>query len=158
MITLKRTDSNNTDFQKLVVELDRYLAITDGDEHAFYAQYNKSDGLKYVVVAYDGDTPVGCGAIKNYADGVMEVKRMYVAPSARGQGMASSVLKELESWATQLSHQKCLLETGVKQLDAIRLYQKSGYQIVPNYGQYHGVSNSVCFEKTIHQLVSDFSS
>jgi putative acetyltransferase len=158
MITLKRTDSNNTDFQKLVVELDRYLAITDGDEHAFYAQYNKSDGLKYVVMAYDKDTPVGCGAVKHYADDVMEVKRMYVAPSARGQGIASSVLKELENWAAQLSHQKCLLETGVKQLDAIRLYQKSGYQIVPNYGQYEGVPNSVCFEKTIHQPVSDFAS
>nr|WP_315476035.1 GNAT family N-acetyltransferase [uncultured Undibacterium sp.] len=158
MITLKRTDSNNTDFQKLVVELDRYLAIMDGDEHTFYAQYNKSDGLKNVVVAYDGDTPVGCGAIKHYVDNVMEVKRMFVAPSARGQGIASTVLQELEDWTMQLAYKTCLLETGVKQLEAIRLYQKSGYQIVPNYGQYEGVSNSVCFEKTIHQLVSDFAS
>nr|WP_314860255.1 GNAT family N-acetyltransferase [uncultured Undibacterium sp.] len=158
MITLKRTDSNNTDFQKLVVELDRYLAIMDGDEHTFYAQYNKSDGLKNVVVAYDGDTPVGCGAIKHYVDNVMEVKRMYVAPGARGQGIASTVLQELEDWTMQLAYKTCLLETGVKQLEAIRLYQKSGYQIVPNYGQYEGVSNSVCFEKTIHQLVSDFAS
>jgi putative acetyltransferase len=157
MITLKRTDSNNADFQKLVVELDRYLAITDGDEHAFYAQYNKSDGLKYVVVAYDGETPLGCGAIKHYADNVMEVKRMYVAPSARGQGIASSVLQELEDWTTQLAYKTCLLETGVKQLEAIRLYRKNGYNIIPNYGQYQGVSNSVCFEKTIHQLVSDFA-
>lgn len=157
MITLKRTDSNNADFQKLVVELDRYLAITDGDEHAFYAQYNKSDGLKYVVVAYDGETPLGCGAIKHYADNVMEVKRMYVAPSARGQGIASSVLQELEDWTIQLAYKTCLLETGVKQLEAIRLYRKNGYNIIPNYGQYQGVSNSVCFEKTIHQLVSDFA-
>ncbi|MFZ6818698.1 GNAT family N-acetyltransferase [Undibacterium sp. Ji22W] len=149
MITLKRTDSSNTDFQQLVVELDRYLAITDGDEHAFYTQFNKSNGLKYVVVAYDGDTPLGCGAIKNYADEVMEVKRMYVAPSARGKGLASSILKELENWAVQLAHPKCLLETGVNQLEAIRLYQKNDYQIIPNYGQYQGVANSVCFEKTL---------
>ncbi|MBC3873114.1 GNAT family N-acetyltransferase [Undibacterium flavidum] len=155
MITLKRTDSNNADFQGLVVELDRYLAITDGDEHAFYAQYNKSDGLKYVIVAYDGDKPVACGAIKNYADDVMEVKRMYVAPSARGKGVASSVLKELESWTVQLSRKKILLETGVKQLEAIRLYQRSGYQIIPNYGQYQGVKNSVCFEKTLEVLTQD---
>lgn len=157
MITLKRTDSNNADFQDLVLELDRYLAITDGDEHAFYAQYNKSDGLKYVVVAYDGETPLGCGAIKHYADNVMEVKRMYVAPSARGQGIASSVLQELEDWTIQLAYKTCLLETGVKQLEAIRLYQKNGYSIIPNYGQYQDVSNSVCFEKTICQLVSDFA-
>ncbi|MFZ6799319.1 GNAT family N-acetyltransferase [Undibacterium sp. Di24W] len=158
MITLKRSDSNNTDFQTLVVELDRYLAIMDGDEHTFYAQYNKSDGLKYVVVAYDGDAPVGCGAIKHYADGVMEVKRMYVAPSARGQGIASTVLKELEDWTIQLAYKTCLLETGVKQLEAIRLYQKSGYNIIPNYGQYQGVSNSICFEKMLHASLSNFAS
>lgn len=154
MINLKRTDANNADFQQLVVELDRYLAITDGDEHAFYAQYNKSDNLKYVVVAYDDNTPVGCGAIKNYTDEVMEVKRMYVAPSVRGQGVASTILKELESWAAQLSYKKCLLETGVKQLEAIRLYQKNAYKIIPNYGQYQGVENSVCFEKTLLTLVT----
>lgn len=155
MISLKRTDANNADFQQLVVELDRYLAITDGDEHAFYAQYNKSDNLKYVIVAYDDNTAVGCGAIKNYTDDVMEVKRMYVAPSARGKGVASTILKELENWAAQLSYKKCLLETGVKQLEAIRLYQKSAYKITPNYGQYQGVSNSVCFEKTLLSLVTN---
>lgn len=149
MITLKRTDSSNADFQQLVVELDRYLAITDGDEHAFYAQYNKSDDLKYVVVAYDGNTPIACGAIKNYTDDVMEVKRMYVAPSARGKGLASLVLKELENLTAQSAHKKCLLETGVKQLEAIHLYQKNGYKIIPNYGQYQNATNSVCFEKTL---------
>lgn len=155
MITLKRTDSSNADFQDLVVELDHYLAITDGDEHAFYAQYNKSDGLKYVVVAYDDGTPVGCGAIKNYAHDVMEVKRMYVAPGMRGKGVASSVLNELENWAAQLSSKKCLLETGIKQLEAIHLYQKNGYQIIPNYGQYQGVANSVCFEKPLKVPAQD---
>lgn len=150
MIRLQHTDSSNTDFQHLVVELDRYLAMTDGEEHAFYAQYNKSDGLKYVIVAYDGDTAIACGAIKHYADGIMEVKRMFVAPAARGQGIASIVLNALEKWALTLGYQKCLLETGVKQLQAIRLYQKSDYVLVPNYGQYQGMANSVCFEKTVH--------
>lgn len=149
MINLQRTDSTHPDFQKLVVELDRYLAKMDGEEHAFYAQYNKSDGLKYVVLAYDGDEAVGCGAIKPYADSVMEVKRMYVAPAARGKGIASIVLEELETWTRELTCQRCLLETGVKQLEAIRLYQKNAYQIVPNYGQYQGMGNSICFEKSV---------
>nr|WP_315481708.1 GNAT family N-acetyltransferase [uncultured Undibacterium sp.] len=159
MIRLQRTDSNNSDFQSMVVELDRYLAMTDGDEHAFYAQYNKSDGLKYVVVAYDGDRALGCGAIKHYADGVMEVKRMYVVPAARGQGIAAAVLAELEKWTLELKYQKCLLETGVKQLEAIRLYEKCGYDVVANYGQYQGMENSICFEKNLHnsgkKIVSD---
>lgn len=149
MIRLLRTDSSNADFQALVIELDRYLAKTDGDEHAFYSQYNKSDGLKYVVLAYDGDKAVGSGAIKHFADDVMEVKRMYVHPEARGQGVASLVLRELENWTTELSYKKCLLETGVKQLEAVALYRKNAYEVVPNYGQYEGMENSICFEKVI---------
>lgn len=149
MIHLIRTDSQDPHFQNLVVELDRYLATTDGDEHAFYAQYNQSDSLKYVVVAYDGEQAIGCGAIKPYTDSVMEVKRMYVAPDARGKGVASIILQELETWTRELTCQRCLLETGVKQLEAIRLYQKNAYQIVPNYGQYQGMGNSICFEKSV---------
>lgn len=149
MIRLLRTDSSNADFQALVIELDRYLAKTDGDEHAFYSQYNKSDGLKYVVLAYDGDKAVGSGAIKHFADDVMEVKRMYVHPDARGQGVATLVLRELENWTTELSYKKCLLETGIKQLEAVALYRKNAYEVVPNYGQYEGMGNSICFEKVI---------
>ena len=149
MIRLQRTDSSHPDFQDLVIELDRYLAASDGDEHAFYAQYNKSDGLKYVVLAYDGDKAVGCGAIKHFSDDVMEVKRMYVHPDARGQGVATLVLRELENWTTELSYKKCLLETGIKQLEAVGLYRKNGYEVVPNYGQYDGMENSICFEKAI---------
>jgi putative acetyltransferase len=149
MIRLQRTDSSHPDFQDLVIELDRYLAKTDGDEHAFYSQYNKSDGLKYVVLAYDGDKAVGCGAIKHFTETVMEVKRMYVHPDARGQGVATVVLRELENWTTELSYKKCLLETGIKQLEAVGLYRKNGYEVVPNYGQYDGMENSICFEKAI---------
>jgi putative acetyltransferase len=149
MITLKKTDSNDKNFQQLVVELDHYLAIIDGEEHAFYAQYNKTDAIKHVVVAYLNERPVACGAIKHYTDGTMEVKRMYAAPDVRGKGVASLVLGELEDWAGSLLYQHCVLETGKKQADAVRLYEKNGYQIIPNYGQYIGAENSVCFEKRI---------
>ncbi len=149
MISLKRSDANDMDYKNLVLALDHYLAVTDVEEHAFYAQFNKSDGIKYVIVAYDGETAVGCGAIKNFAEGVMEVKRMFVLPSARGKGVASIVLKELEDWALQLSQKKCVLETGAGRLDAVTLYQKNGYTLIPNYGQYQGVINSVCFEKQL---------
>ncbi|MBR7801437.1 GNAT family N-acetyltransferase [Undibacterium fentianense] len=149
MLQFIRTDSNNLDFQQLVLALDRYLAITDGDEHAFYAQFNKSDGLKNVLVVYQQDQAIACGAIKHYADGVTELKRMYVAPNARGRGLASQVLTHLENWAIELDYGSCILETGVKQLEAIRLYQKNSYQVIPNYGQYVGMQNSVCFCKNL---------
>jgi putative acetyltransferase len=79
----------------------------------------------------------------------MEVKRMFVVEEKRGQGIASKVLIELEKWAKELHYEKCILETGVKQPEAIRLYEKSGYRRIPNYGQYKDVAASVCFEKRI---------
>ncbi len=149
MTIIKRTNSDDLDFQPLVKELDKDLAIRDGDEHAFYAQYNKIDTIKHVVVAYENNVAVGCGAIKAFDENSMEVKRMYVPPEARGKGIASIVLAELELWASELGYKECVLETGVKQPEAIRLYEKNGYAKIPNYGQYIGMDNSVCFKKTI---------
>jgi putative acetyltransferase len=149
MIHLIRTDSDNTDFHGLVRLLDADLRIRDGEDHAFFAQFNKIDKIKYVVMAFEGNVAVGCGAIKEYSQDEMEVKRMYVAEEKRGQGIASKVLFELEKWANELHYQKCILETGVKQPEAIGLYEKSGYQRIPNYGQYKDVAASVCFEKRI---------
>jgi GNAT superfamily N-acetyltransferase len=149
VIQLIRTDSSNTDFQNLVVALDKDLAIRDGEEHAFFAQFNKIAHIKYVVVAYQDGQAVGCGAIKEYAPGVMEVKRMFVPLEKRGNGIASLVLAELEKWAKELNYSKCILETGLKQPEAIRLYQKNQYQVIPNYGQYAEVESSICFEKIL---------
>ena len=149
MITLVRTDSTNQDFVELVKGLDADLAKIDGDEHPFYAQYNQIDKIRYVVLAYEDAQPVACGAIKEYAPGIMEVKRMYTSPESRGKGVATKVLSELEAWARELSYETCILETGKKQPEAIGLYQKNGYQIIPNYGQYADVENSLCFEKSI---------
>jgi len=149
MTNLVRTNSDNSDFRRLVALLDKDLQIRDGDEHSFYAQFNKIDKIRHVVVAYLGGEAVGCGAIKEYAEGVAEIKRMFVRHERRGQGIAKSILSELETWANELNFSDCILETGLKQPEAIGLYQKNGYATIPNYGQYKGVENSVCMKKTI---------
>jgi putative acetyltransferase len=149
MIKIIRTDSDNQDFIDLVKHLDADLAERDGNEHSFYAQFNKINKIKYVVVVYENSKPVGCGAIKEYAPNIMEVKRMYTLPESRGKGIASKVLSELEIWATEKSCEKCILETGKKQPEAIGLYKKNGYKLIPNYGPYAEIENSVCFEKDI---------
>ena len=147
---LIRTDSNNPDFVELVKQLDADLAIRDGDDHAFYDQFNKLDTIKHTVVAYnEANRAVGCGAIKQFETGIMEVKRMFVPLEERGKGIAGEILKELEIWAKELGNDKCILETGIKQPEAISLYKKSGYRFIDNYGQYAGVENSVCFEKLL---------
>jgi putative acetyltransferase len=146
-IKLLRTDSSNPDFVALVRELDIYLAEKDGKDHAFYASYNKIATLKFVIVAYENDLPVGCGAIREFGAGEMEVKRMYTLPQCRGKGIATKILNELEQWAAELGYSKCILETGKRQHEAIALYKKCGYKIIPNYGQYSRMGYSVCFEK-----------
>jgi putative acetyltransferase len=147
MTELIKTDSTNVHFQALVKELDKNLAIRDGNEHAFYAQFNKIDAIKHVIVAYLSNKPVGCGAIKAYEPTIVEVKRMFVVPEQRGKGIASAILAALEAWAKELNCSKCILETGNKQTEALALYPKNGYIVTPNYRQYEHIANSVCFEK-----------
>jgi len=149
MIKLKRTDSDDKDFNLLVNYLDDELTMVDGDDHVFYSQFNKTDKIHHVVVAYFYDIPAGCGALKEYREGTMEVKRMYVFPHSRNKGLATLVLKELEKWAVELKCQRIILETGKRQPDAVRLYEKNGYKRIPNYDQYEGVENSLCFAKDL---------
>ena len=146
---LLRTTSDNADFQALVALLDQELRVRDGDEHAFFAQYNKLDNIKHVVVLYDQGQALGCGAFKEYEPGVAEIKRMYVATQQRGLGIASQVLKELEAWAQEQGYRRLILETGIRQPEAIALYGKAGYTSIPNFGQYAGVASSRCFEKRL---------
>jgi putative acetyltransferase len=149
MLQLTRTTSENPDFRVLVQLLDQDLAARDGAEHGFYAQYNTIAQLNHVVVAYLEDVPVGCGAFKPFDADSVEIKRMFVQPTHRGQGVAQAVLGELENWASELGYTSGVLETGKRQPEAIRLYEHSGYGHIPNYGQYVGVENSVCMQKAL---------
>ena len=149
MIKIIRTDSKNNDFSGLVTKLDAYLKITDGDEHEFYNQYNSIAILEHVVVAYVNNHPVGCGAFKRFGDSSVEIKRMYTIPETRGQGIASKILNHLENWAKELNFTSCVLETGIRQKEAVQFYKKNNYKIIPNYGQYSNMDNSLCFEKLI---------
>jgi putative acetyltransferase len=149
MIKILRTDNKNHDFIELVKHLDADLAIRDGEDHLFYSRFNTIEKINHVVVAYSEKEAVGCGAFKEYCPGTMEVKRMFVSPPGRNKGIATRILFELETWAAELSYKTCILETGIKQPEAIELYKKNGYTIIPNYGQYAGVQTSVCFEKRI---------
>lgn len=149
MNTFLRTNSENLDFKALVALLDSDLAERDGEENAFYAQFNGIVLLKHTVVYYLENKAAGCGAFKKVNSTTVEIKRIYVAPTHRGKGIASKVLNELENWASELNFNTCLLETGLRQPEAIGLYKKNGYQVIPNYVPYEGVENSVCFRKQI---------
>lgn len=149
MTIFERTTSENADFQYLVALLDADLAVRDGADHAFYNQYNGTGTLQQVIVCYINNKAGGCGALREYDKEKVEIKRMYVQPEYRGQGIGVKILKELEIWAAELNYQECILETGKNQPEAIRLYKKTGYTTIKNFGPYDSVENSVCMVKDI---------
>ena len=148
MYKLLKTNSNHPDFQKLTQLFDDYLVEIDGDEKDFFAQYNQIY-IDNVIVCYEDEIAVGCGAFKEYEPTVAEIKRMFVLPEKRGKGIASTVLNALEIWAKENGFQHAVLETSNQLTNAISLYQKSGYEVIPNYGQYIDVESSVCMKKKL---------
>lgn len=149
MFLIQRTNSANASFRELVTMLDAYLAERDGKYHAFYAQFNKLDNIKNTVVCIDKKEAIGCGAFKQYDDTTVEIKRMFVKASHRAKGAATIVLQELEKWAIENNFTSAILETVKNQPDAVALYKKNGYTIIPNFGQYKGVENSICMQKIL---------
>ena len=149
-MTLHRTTNDDPRYRKLVRELDRFLSVTDGDDHAFYDQFNGSDDIPFVVVGEKNGQPIACGALKPYDPTTLEVKRMYTVEEHRGRGVAVRLLEELESWARELGYLRLVLETGKRQTAAIRLYKKYGFaRMSENYGPYRTMDNSVCMERTL---------
>ena len=149
MLNLIRTTSDNKDFINLVKDLDAYLKVTDGNEHEFYNQFNSLENLNNVVILYKDNVPVGCGAFKKFDVASVEIKRMYVNPNAREKGLGKQILIGLEDWANEIGFTSCILETGKRQIEAVKFYKKCDYKSSPKYGQYKDMDNSVCFKKEL---------
>lgn len=149
MIRLIRTTPAHPEFIRLVHDLDQTLRVLDGEDHFIYAPLNKTNTIKHAVLAMEGEEALACGAFKHYSRELAEIKRMFVVPARRGGGLAERILNELESWAKELGHTASILETGRNNPAAIRLYFKSGYMEIPNYGPYENLGTSVCMKKTL---------
>ncbi|UQI46872.1 GNAT family N-acetyltransferase [Streptomyces sp. HU2014] len=108
-----------------------------------------ADIAAFFVAREDDGTAVGCGGLRDLGAGIGEVKRMYVAPAARGSGAAGRILRAMEEWARERGWTSLRMETGVRQPDAVRFYLRSGYERIPNFGPYEGVRNSMCFERSL---------
>src|SRR5690606_26508583 len=150
MFRVEKTIPQHPDFIRLITALDVDLAIRDGDEKDFHAQYNKTDNIKHAILVFEGETAVGCGALRHFDTTTIEIKRMFVSPESRGKGIATLILNALEDWARLLGYTNAILETGDKYPEAISLYTKNGYQRIPNYGQYKQVLSSRCFKKLLN--------
>lgn len=107
-------------------------------------------------IAWLDDAPVGCAALRPFPypnappDGqTAELKRMFVRPAARGNGIASALLDRVEQRARALGYRRLWLETGTAQPEAIQFYERRGYQPIPTYGQYADDPRSWCYGKSL---------
>lgn len=146
---LLRTNNSNTDFQALCSNLNDELNERYGILQSKYDNLNVIEKNETVLVGYLSGEPVACGCFKTFDDKTIEIKRMYIKSEYRGKGLSSHLLSSLEIWAEELGYTQALLETGKRQPEAIKLYQKQGYQVTEKYGPYIDLDNSVCMKKTI---------
>jgi len=103
----------------------------------------------FLIVRRDGD-PIGCGALRKLDDTTAELKRMYVAPDARGRGVGRQLIAALEAQARALGLSRLVLETGTRQAAALALYRSTGFEVIPLYGEYvRSADTSICMGKDL---------
>jgi GNAT superfamily N-acetyltransferase len=148
-IKIIKTNNKNNDFVKLARLLDADLETRYGALQKQYEEHNKADYIKDVLLIYKENIAVACGAFKEYDTESVELKRIFVVEEQRHQGIAKLLIQKLEESAKSKGYKYAVLETGIKQLEAINLYKDIGYTIIQNYGPYIGNINSICMKKAI---------
>ena len=150
-ITIVTVRPDAADAMQLLTELDVHLAgqpYPQASRHAFSIDRLMREGVAFFVTRYAGQ-PAGCGGLKLFGNEYGEVKRMYVRPAYRGQGLGKAMLHHLAAYARERQVSVLRLETGIYQTAAIRLYESFGFQRRPPFGEYRDDPLSVYFEKTI---------
>lgn len=146
-----KTNGKNRAFVELCDKLDDYLVQLVGKEkqQKEYDKYNQRDNIQDVLVIHKEKEPVGCGAYKFYDEDTVELKRIYIDDSMRGLGLGKELVRRLEADAKMAGFRYAVLETGNIMTSAVELYRKSGYKIIPNYGPYENMHESVCMRKKL---------
>ena len=143
---------DSPDARRLVAALDEGLSRLYPASQRFgpnFKAHHATGGRGTFVLARVGGEAAGCGGLLPLDSGAAEVKRMYVRPELRGQGVARAVLARLVEDARKLGATRLVLETGVHQHEAIRLYERAGFLAVECWGEYSGVPTSICYERPI---------
>lgn len=145
------TDGRNKDFIGLCHNLDDFLnELVGGEENrAKYIPYNSLDDIHDVIIAYDGDKAAGCASFKKYDDECAEVKRVFICAEYRGRGISKKLMENLENAARNKGFTYLVLESGEPLVAAMKLYRSLGYYVIPNYGQYADMPESVCMKKKL---------
>ena len=150
-LEFKYSDGTDKDFAMLCGRLDMALdKIVQGKfDRTQYSEFNMRDDIHNVIVVYQNGVPVGCGGYKAYDDEHAELKRIYTEPSVRGMGLGAEIVRRLEAAAKISGFTWCILETGEPLEAACHVYEKLGYKIIPNYGPYENMPDSICMQRKI---------
>ena len=147
-----RAELTSAEAQALIAALNAELAARypePGANHFSLAADEVAPGRGAFLVAREGGAPVACGAMRLIDATTVELKRMYVAPAARGRRLGAAILAALEAEARALGATRAVLETGVRQGEALALYRRAGYEEIPAFGEYVGSPLSVCMGKRL---------
>lgn len=149
-VKIVQVSHTDTDLHRLIQKLDEDLAQRYTAEEVFTVDFN-DPGIEQIVfvVAYEQGEPVGCGAIKPLDEEYIELKRFYVSPEFRRNGIAAQVLNDLEARAKDMKYQYIRLEAGAPQPEALHFYKKHHYYEIDRYGEYVACDSSLCYEKKL---------
>jgi GNAT superfamily N-acetyltransferase len=151
-IRIVREEITSATASGLILALNRELSARYAEEGATHFRLDPDEVAEergaFLVAYADGGT-LGCGAIRRIDPETAEIKRMYVVPEARGRGVGRMMLVALEAEARRLGVKRILLETGVRQLEALALYAQAGFTRIPAFGEYVGSPLSICMEKNL---------
>ncbi|MEY2460855.1 MAG: hypothetical protein QOG30_2685 [Acidimicrobiaceae bacterium] len=145
MLTISAEPLDGADARRLIGELDDHLNSLYPPEDNFTALPTADAFL----IARIDDEAIGCGAVRFIDATTAEVKRMYVAPRARGAGVGREIVHALEAFARERGATRMVLETGPKQVEAIALYEHAGFEQCSCWGEYLHGNNSLCYEKVL---------
>src|ERR1700736_1506381 len=151
-IEIRRADIGCDDAVGLITVLNAELSRQypeEGATHFRLDAHEVVEGRGAFLIAYAGGKAVGCGAVRLLDGETAEIKRMFVIPDARGRGISKQILLGLESEGRRLGARKLVLETGERQVEAMALYRRGGFERIPAFGEYVDSPLSVCMAKEL---------
>ena len=146
-----RTDGINKDFiencRLLDMDLDRRVGKKIKRDK--YTKFNQLDEINEAIVVYEGNRVIGGGGIRRYTDEIVELKRVFIHTEYQGQGIGTKLVSLLIEWAIELGYKRMILETGELLAESCAVYRKLGFQVIPNYGPYVNMPESLCMGKDL---------
>jgi len=150
-LSFRWTDGNDRDFQRFYLKTEEYYnqLVGGAENRKAFIPYNISESIRDVLIAYDGNTAVGCAGLKPFSGSDAEVKRVWVEPEYRKHHIALKIMRLLEEKARENGFSRLILQTREIMTGAVRLYEKTGYCRIQNYPPYDGMEDAVCFAKDL---------